>query len=293
MSDKKHLVFIVNPRSGTDRVKAIQNAVDARLDKAQYTYELSYTERAKHGIELAKNAAEKGAFAVVAVGGDGSVNDVMAGLINTKTALAIIPKGSGNGFARTVGLPLNDEGCIDIINKSKVEIIDIGYANERPFISNAGVGFDALISKRFTESKTRGLSAYSWLVTRNLWQYKEWDFQITIDGERITEKAFLINIANGQQFGYNFKIAPNASYTDGLFDIVIIRKFPKMLGGRLIWRAMKGDITKSPYVRHYHGKEITIAHPELQLMQTDGDAHPCGNHITFRIVPGALGVLVP
>jgi YegS/Rv2252/BmrU family lipid kinase len=290
---QQHLVFIINPKSGTDRQKVIQHAIDNVLDKDKYTYEIQHTQYAKHGTELAKLAAMAGAYAVVAVGGDGSVNDIVAGLIGTDTALAIIPKGSGNGMARSMHISLETEEAIRIINKGNISKIDIGFANDRPFISNAGVAFDALISKKFAKSKTRGLAVYSWLVTKHMWTYKEWHWHITVDGERIDEKAFIITVANGKQFGYNFKIAPQADYTDGLFDIIVIRKFPKILGGLLVLRAMNGTITGSPYVKQYRGKDVVIAHPELKLMQTDGDAHPCESKIHFRIEKGLLKVLMP
>src|ERR1043165_8507029 len=113
---KKHLVFIINPRSGTDRVKAIQSAIDAGIDKEIYTHETQYTERAQHGTELARQAAAKGAYAVVAVGGDGSVRDVAIGLVGSTAALGIVPKGSGNGMARNLGLPLTVNDAIRVIN---------------------------------------------------------------------------------------------------------------------------------------------------------------------------------
>lgn len=293
MSQRKHLVFIVNPKSGTDRVKAIQDAIDATLDRQQYTYELQQTRYAKHGTELAREAAAAGAYGVVAVGGDGSVNDIVAGLLGTKTVLGIIPKGSGNGMARTMNIPLKVEDAIGVINRGRTDKMDIGYANDHPFISNAGVGFDALIAKKFAKSVRRGMMVYSWLVTKYLWLYNEWDWRITIDGKEIRERAFLVNVANGQQFGYNFRIAPEASWTDGLLDVVVIRKFPKILGGMLALRAMKGNILKSPFVKHYRAKEVEIVHPDLKLMQTDGDAHPTANRIAFRIQPAAQEVLVP
>lgn len=289
----KHLVFIINPRSGVERQKAIQQAIDDRLDKEQFTYEIVHTQYAKHGTELAKEAADKGAYAVVAVGGDGSVNDIVAGLIGTGTALAIIPKGSGNGMARTMDIPLKEHAAIDIINKGNTIMMDIGYANDRPFISNAGVAFDALISKKFAKSVRRGFAIYSWLVTRYMWTYKEWEWTLTIDGKELKEKAFIISVANGKQFGYNFQIAPGASWTDGLFDIVVIKKFPKLLGGALVLRAMNGTITDSPFVEHFQGKEVTVSHPKLKLMQTDGDAHDCASEIKFRIDKGAQKVIVP
>lgn len=289
----RHLVFIINPRSGTDRVKALQTAIDAGIDPSLYTHEIQYTECAQHGIELAQYSAAAGAHAVIAVGGDGSVRDVAIGLLGTGTALGIIPKGSGNGMARSIGLPLIAEDAIRVINAGNLEGIDVGYVNDELFISNAGVGFDALISKRFANSKGRGLGNYSWLVTKHLWAYREWDWRITIDGLAHRERAFLVNVANGPQLGYNFKIAPRAVHTDGWLDVTVIRKFPKWLGGNLAIRALRGTINGSRYVKHFRAKEVTIAHPHLKLMQTDGDAHPCGNRLDFTIKPGALQVIVP
>ena len=290
---QKHIVFIINPKSGVERRKEIQEGIEGNLDKQQYSYEILNTEFAKHGTTLAREAAKNGAYAVVAVGGDGSVNDVVQGLQGTDTLLAIIPKGSGNGMARTMKIPLNTNDAIKVINKGNVTAMDVGYANGLPFISNAGVAFDALISKKFAKSEKRGLMVYSWLVTKHMWLYKERDFKIVVDGKEINERAFMINVANGQQFGYNFKIAPMASYTDGVFDLIIIKKFPKILGGLLVVRAMSGTIAQSPFVTHITGKEITISNPMLKLMQTDGDAHACENEIKFTIKKGAQKVLVP
>lgn len=276
-----------------DRQKAIQKAIDAYLDQTKYSCEIQHTQYAKHGIELARQAALKGAFAVVAVGGDGSVNDIMNGLLGTDTALAIIPKGSGNGMARTMEIPLAEKDAITIINKGKTAMIDIGFANGQPFISNAGVGFDALISQKFSASNRRGMMVYSWLVTKYMWLYKEREWEISIDGKELTEKAFILNIANGKQFGYNFQIAPDASYSDGLLDVIIVKKFPKLLSPLLALRLSNGSIYNSPFVNHYQAKEVVITHPQLKLLQLDGDAHPSKNKIRFRVARGALKVIVP
>lgn len=289
----KHITFIINPKSGVERQKEIRQGIESHLDKSRFSYDIQYTEYAKHGTLLARQAAEKGAYAVVAVGGDGSVNDVVQGLLHSKTILGIIPKGSGNGMARTIGIPLDTNNAIQLLNKEHIAHMDIGYANDQPFVSNAGVAFDALISKKFAGSKRRGFAIYSWLVTKHLWLYKTREWQITADGKHISVRAFMVNVANGQQFGYNFKIAPMASFTDGHLDLIIIRKFPKILGGLIALRAMKGNITDSAYVDHLRAKEITISHPSLNLMQTDGDAHPCHHIIKFRIEPGLQPVFVP
>jgi diacylglycerol kinase (ATP) len=289
----KHLVFVINPRSGVDRQKAIEASITAVLDHGSFTYEIVHTQYAKHGTELARHAASNRAFAVVAVGGDGSVNDIAKGLLGTDTALAIIPKGSGNGMARTLGIPLNERKALAIINGAHTIRMDIGYANGQAFISNAGVGFDTVISQAFASSKTRGFRTYSWLVTKNLWTYKTIRWNISIDGEEFSERAFMITVANGQQFGYNFKIAPNASWTDGLLDVVIIKRFPRMLGGALVLRAMNGSITQSPYVKHFRAREVRVASPELKLLQTDGDAYPAEKEVRFRVEPAALRIIVP
>lgn len=290
---KRHLVFVVNQKSGVDRKKSIQSAIDKALDAGKFTYEIAYTEYPNHGTFIAREAAAKNAYAVVAVGGDGSVNDITAGLWGTETALAIVPKGSGNGMARTLGIPRNTEQAIEIINRGNITQIDIGFANGIPFISNAGVAFDVLISSEFAKSTRRGFAIYSWLVTKHLWMYKENDWHINIDGKEIVEKAFLISIANGKQFGYNFQIAPEASWTDGLFDVVIIRKFPKMLGGQLVLKAMNGTITNSKYVQHYKAKEVIISHPSLKMIQLDGDARPCDNTVRFHLEKCIQKVFVP
>ena len=290
---KKHIVFIINPKSGVERQKEIKQAIDAHLDDHKYSHEIWRTEYAKHGTALASEAAQKGAYAVVAVGGDGSVNDVVRGLMGTGTLLGIIPKGSGNGMARTMRIPLDTAEAIKLINKGNAGDMDVAFANGEPFISNAGVAFDALISQKFAKSERRGLMVYSWLVTKYMWLYKERDFTITVDGKEHKSRAFMINVANGQQFGYNFKIAPMADYNDGILDVIIIRSFPKILGGALVARAMTGTIAKSPFVKHLTGKEITISNPLLKLMQTDGDAHECVNEIKFTIQKGAQKVLVP
>ncbi len=289
----KHLVFIINPRSGVDREKAIQHAIDKELHHDTFSYEIVHTQYARHGTELAKTAADKGAYAVVAVGGDGSVNDIVKGLMGTDTRLAIVPKGSGNGMARTLKIPLTPERAIQVINQDRSIPIDVGFANEHAFVSNAGVAFDALISKKFARSLRRGITVYSWLVTKHMWTYKEWDWDIVIDGVQSRERAFIINVANGTQFGYDFKIAPGASYSDGLLDVVIIRKFPKILGGLMALRLWRGTILSSAFVKHILAREVTVRHPGLTLMQTDGDAHPCKESVRFYLKPGSLQVLVP
>lgn len=288
----KHLVIIVNPKSGVERNKQIQAAIDKHLDHGQYTHELQVTERAGHGEDLARKAAADGAFAVVAVGGDGSVNDVLRGLYGTKTALGIIPKGSGNGLARTLSIPVDVEKALQVINAGLMEKIDLATANGKLFASNAGVGYDALICKKFANSTRRGLAVYSWLITKYMWLYKDWRWTINVDGKSYERTAFLVNVANGRQMGYDFKIAPDASWTDGLLDVIIINKFPKIVGSLLGLRMFNGSLLKSKYVERFRGKKVTISNPNLKLMQADGDAVNSSNSIEFNVLERAQNVIV-
>ncbi len=292
--EKKHLVFIVNPRSGTDRVKAVEAVITAGLDPARYTHEIRFTERAGHGTDLAREAAGAGAFAVVAVGGDGSVADAAAGVLGTGSALGIFPKGSGNGLARALGIPLAPAGAVRVLNGGTVRRIDVGRAAGRPFLSNAGVGFTAVVSQAFARSKRRGFFSYAGLVTQHLWGHRALEYELTVDGHTRRVRAFIIAVANGSQFGYNFRIAPTALLDDGVLDVVVIRPFPKLTAAAGIsLRAARGKILQSRYVEHHRARNVRIAAPGLSLMQTDGDAHPCGTAVDFSVEPSALRVLVP
>lgn len=287
------ILFIINPKSGVDRVKALKDLIDKQLDKNLFDPEIAYTEYAKHGTELARNAVANGYKTIVAVGGDGSVNDVITGIQGTDATLCIIPKGSGNGLARTLGIPLDQSRAIALINTGKRIHIDLGKVNDRIFVSNVGVGFDTLVAKKFAKSERRGMAIYSWIVTKHLWTYKEWEWEIEVDGKLLQEKAFILTVANAQQFGYNFKIAPTADLQDGLFDVVIIKKFPKILGSYIALRAFNGSLLKSKYVKHLRGKRVTIRHPKLTILQTDGDVHACGNELKVEMMPAALRVMIP
>lgn len=290
---RKKLIFIVNPRSGVERNKQIKNAIADIIDQSVYECAIVETQHAGHGEELAREAAAAGAFAVVAVGGDGSVNDVIRGLYGTETALGIIPKGSGNGLARALGIPMKLEQALRLINRAKTQMIDIGKANGKIFASNAGLGYDALICKKFANSNRRGLAIYSWLVTKYMWLYRDRSWTIRVNGETLQRKAFLINVANGTQMGYDFKIAPDADWTDGLFDLVIIRKFPKILGGLLAYKMWNGSLLNSRFVERIRTNHVEVSAPDLKWMQTDGDPVPCADTVRFELLKAVQKIIVP
>lgn len=293
MSSKKSILFIINPKAGVDRVKAISDAIDAKLNTEKFESELLYTEYAKHGTKIAKNAASKGVDIVVAVGGDGSINDVISGIYGSKTALAIIPKGSGNGLARTLGIPLKIEEALDVINQMNFQNLDVGKANDQLFISNAGVGFDAVVTKKFEGNEKRGFLTYLKIITQKIWTYKARFWRINVDGEEVREKAFMITAANGKQLGYNFHVAPNALMDDGMLDLVVIKNFPRIFGGIIALQAFSGILDKSPFVKTFRGKNISIINEKNTLMQADGDCHQCGGRVDLQVMPERLQVIVP
>jgi diacylglycerol kinase (ATP) len=290
---KKKIFFIINPRSGVDRVKAITSLIKEGLDNSRFDTSIAYTQYAGHGTELAKEAVANKVDIVAAVGGDGSVNDVIKGIYNTTTQLAIIPKGSGNGLARSLNIPLDTAAAIGVINQERAIAIDLGKANDLIFAANIGVGFDAHVAHAFAKSKRRGLAAYAGIVTKLLWGYKACDYQIEVDGQDYTERCFMLNVANAKQFGYNFQIAPIADLQDGQFDIILLKPFPKLLGLPIVLKAFSGRLLNSRYVHYLRGRSVVIRRSGMQLMQADGDAHSCKDALHIAILPSALSVLVP
>lgn len=271
----------------------MQSLIEKNLDLRQFSYEIAFTKYAKHGIEITKNAVLNGISIIVAVGGDGSVNDIVNGIIGSETTLAIIPKGSGNGLSRSLNIPMNTKKAIQLINAGKIVKIDAGKINGHLFVSNAGVGFDSLVIDKFTNSKQRGFRAYSKIITQHILAYKPLHFLIDIDGKKMKEQAFMLTIANGIQLGYGFKIAPLANVQDGIFDIVILKKFPKVLALSIALKAFTGKIHKSKFTIHLKGKHIKIEHPNLTHFQFDGEAQVCNQSVEIEMVPNSINVLVP
>lgn len=290
----KQILFIINPKSGVDRKKSIEKSIAQHIDAQKFQYKLAFTEYAKHGAEIAKQAVLDKVDIVAVVGGDGSINDVLDSLAGSDTALAILPKGSGNGLARSLEIPINVKEALLVINKQKYATIDLGTINDKLFVSNAGVGFDAVITEKFSKSKIRGFKSYSKIIAAHLLKYKPLQYRIEVDGQGFEEKAFMITVANGIQLGYGFKIAPKALLDDGVFDVIILKKFYKIFAATIAIRAFTGKILKSKYVRHLSGRRILISHPNLNTFQYDGEAATCSDSVVeIELSSRKLKVLIP
>ncbi|MBC9931376.1 diacylglycerol/lipid kinase family protein [Chitinophaga qingshengii] len=290
----KKILFIINRKAGTDREKRLEGAIGRYFPAGQFEVSITHLAYLGHGADLAREAVKNGVDTVVAVGGDGSINEIAQGLVGSDTAMAILPLGSGNGLARALKIPLDVDKALQLIINNKQRPIDVGYANEHLFLSNAGVGFDALIAEQFKHTKKRGLIGYAKLVLKSFSSYNPEAYQISIDGRQLDEKAFLLTVANGNQFGYEFKLAPGASVFDGQLDLCIMPpvRFYHLLP--VSFHSLAGNIDKTRYLKHYTGKEITIRSHSLQYLQVDGDAVPINGDGTVRlsVKPAAIKVIV-
>ncbi|WP_157986426.1 diacylglycerol/lipid kinase family protein [Chitinophaga alhagiae] len=291
----RKILIIINRKAGTDREKRLGESIRRHLPADRFAVETTYLQYLGHGADLARDAVRRGVDTVVAVGGDGSINEVAQGLLGTKTALAIVPLGSGNGLARALKIPLDVGLALQLVAAGAKRPMDAGFANEHLFLSNAGVGFDAVIADRFRHSKKRGLINYARLVIGGFYRYRPSTYSVKVDGQEQGRKAFLMTVANGNQFGYEFKLAPQASVFDGMLDVCLVPPLGFFDLLPLSVRSLRGSIHKSRYMEHFTGKEIEVSSPELTSLQVDGDAVPLtnGKTVYFRVAQGALQVIVP
>ena len=213
--------FIINPNAGKNKNLEL---LEKDIKKLFPTAEIIYTKYAGHAKELALEAAQKHYESVIAVGGDGTINEITQSLVNSETALGIIPCGSGNGFARLIKMPLkNNLKCLEIIKKGKVKKIDVGQANNEYFLNVAGLGLDALIAQKFAASKTRGKWPYFKIGIKEFFNYKPAKCSLTFPhGMKAEISPMCLAFANGNQYGSNFYIAPKAQLDDGVLDMVIL-----------------------------------------------------------------------
>jgi len=293
MGRKKQILFIINPISGGRSSKKIPDQIKAGIDTDKFTYEIKFTEKAGHARMLATEALVKKTDIIVAVGGDGTMNEVASCLIHSDSLLGIMPVGSGNGLARHLGIPLSVNKAIQLINKGHYQLIDTATVNEKTFISIAGVGYDALIARKFAHSKKRGFSNYLRIVVQTFIKYKPKKYLINMDGNTIKSRALFISFANSNQFGYHAQIAPKAKLNDGLLDICIAQKpslFEMPLIANLVLLKM---IDKSPHVKIIPAKELIIERKKGKYVNIDGEALQMGKKLEVKIVPSSLKVIIP
>lgn len=291
--NKRKIKFIINPVSGVGKQKKIAGLIKKTIDQDIIEYSIAYTRAARHAIELSKQAALENFDVVVAVGGDGSVNEVGAGLIGSNTAMGIIPTGSGNGLARHVGIPTNIKKALHVLNTGKAIAIDTISVNQNQYLGIGGVGFDAHVAHEFANYGKRGFSSYLKIICREFSKYQSKSYNLVIDGQTYNKEAFLITVANASQFGNNAVIAPEADIQDGLMDVCILKKAPYLSVLRLVIQLFNKTVNRSVFMEIIRCKSITIQNNVGGILHLDGEPKIFEEELTFQINPLSLKIWVP
>ena len=273
------MLFIINPISGKGKKAKIAHLLLAK------GYKVAFTEYAGHAEVLAREATED---VVVAVGGDGTVNEVARGIVGTEKALGIIPCGSGDGLARHLGLSHNIEKGLRTIEQGECKRMDTAEVNGRLFLSVCGVGFDAVVSERFAKSGKRGLANYIRQGLKTWRNYTPEKYIVEIDGKEIDVEALFITVGNSDQWGNNAKITPLADCCDGILDITIVEKFGVLEMPWLALRLMTGTLQRSRKVHCYKGKEVRIIRECEGAAHADGDWYMESATLNIKIHPSTL-----
>ena len=295
MTDR-HLnaLIVVNPIAGTRSKTDLPALLRQTLPTDRISSHVVFTQAPGHATELARQAVAAGGYnAVVAVGGDGTVNEVATALCDTPVALGVIPCGSGNGLARHLHIPINTARAAELLPHCQREAIDYCMVNERPFFCTCGVGFDAQVSHQFAQADTRGLITYIRTTINEFFRYRAQHYHIEVDGTVHDEQAFVIAACNAAQYGNNALVAPRASIKDGLLDLTVIHQFNLGEAALLSARLFTSRIDQDRHVSIYRGRHIVIERDQPDMMHIDGEPllMPARLDITCR--PGGLNVLVP
>ena len=291
--NRKRILAIINPVSGTSNKDKIPRLIDTVVDHDQNDVSIIATEYAGHAREIATDAVKDGFDVVVAIGGDGTVNEVGSSLCGTSTALAIVPCGSGNGLARHLRISMNASRALQVLNNGVVGEFDFCTVNDKPFFCTCGMGFDAKVSDKFANEGTRGFITYIKTTLTEYVKYNPQRYIIDIDGVRLEEKAFVIACCNAAQYGNNAYIAPRASMQDGLIDVTVMHPFnivqSPLIGARLFLRQLGHD----HHVSIYRGKHVVIERDHDDVMHIDGDPLMMPARLEIKNRQRGIRILVP
>ncbi|HLS89395.1 MAG: diacylglycerol kinase family lipid kinase [Limnochordales bacterium] len=288
------LAFIVNPVAGSGRVRRTWPALAAHLRTRQVEWDVLETEGPGHAIELAREAATAGYTAVVAVGGDGTLNEVVNGVGTDGVPVGFIPLGTGVDFPRTAGLPRSPLEALEVVLAGRVTRIDVGVVNDRLFCNVAGTGFDAQVAARVNEtgSKRGGPIPYIKAVFQTLFTYENAPFRIVVDGVPQHVKSLLMAVGNGRFYAGGMMICPRADLRDGQLDVCIAGDLSKLGTLLTLPRVFSGAHLGHPKITYRRAREVVVEGPSHLRIQADGEL--VGNlPATFALRPGALPMLLP
>jgi diacylglycerol kinase (ATP) len=288
-------LFILNPHAGRKKkAKELVDLIDQLMKTSGHTYEFAYTIDAGDATQISKQAIREKFDVIVAVGGDGTVNEVASGLVHTDGILGIIPVGSGNGVARSLNIPLNIPESIKYLFSPKISCIDIGKINDKFFIGVCGIGYDALISKKFQQFGIRGPIPYFLIGVKEFMEYHPQNYILEFETGILKKKALTIAFANTRQYGNDAIIAPDADPTDGFLDICLIESlsYPEVV--KILPMLFKGNIQENPKYIHKRCKSVKVrSEKEKLIIHRDGEPDEIANNLDIRIEEKALWVCSP
>ena len=251
--------FIFNPHSGRNRRNPVLRELAAEaIAKYGWDRQVVDTARPNHATELAHRAVDDGCELVVAIGGDGTMNEVASALVGTPASLGLIPSDSGNGLGRHLGIPISPHEAFRLLAEGSRPLIDVGYLNSRPFFCAAGAGFEAIIAHRFSALTSRGFSGYLRESARTWRHYRPEKFTVHHSHGSDSFEAFKLAIANTSQYGNNAFIAPGATIDDGLLDLVAVSRVNLFNAAPLLFRLFHGSIDRSASVRRIRSARFII-----------------------------------
>lgn len=290
------ILCILNPIAGGGRTAAqVTAAIHRTFRDAGIAYDIVHTQQPGDGLALAKHA-EKDAYShVIAVGGDGTINEIATGLIGTGLILAIIPVGSGNGLARALQIPFDYQEACQLLLHGTVRAIDVGQVNDRYFLATSGIGFDASVGKQYNEhpGHSRGILPYFQIAVKEYFLYTPQKITLEYQGKSFTCTPFVLTVANVEQYGAGAIIAPEASPDDGLFDVVIIPQTPLLKTVYHLPRLFNGTIDSVPDFITHKTAALTIRRPEPGPVHVDGETFLAGQTLEYTLLPQALHIQTP
>ncbi len=285
-------LFVINPISGLRKQKNFPELIDRYLDKSRFAYELCITEYAGHAKVIADEVRDD-YDVLVAVGGDGTINEIAGSIMHHRAALGVIPLGSGNGFGRHLHISTNPVSALRQLNCSQPAAFDAGLLNDKPFFNVSGTGFDAQVSKKFAAQVKRGYRTYARCVLEEIYKYTPRRYAIQSDDKTWEDTFFLIAFANTAQYGNNALIAPQACTDDGLLDVVLVRPFPMLYFPVFTLLGMSGKLHHSSYVETFRTRELTIRNLENAPIHLDGEYEGQEDMIRLTARQKVLNVMTP
>jgi len=288
----KKITFIINPIAGHKRYKEVERKIHRYLDDSKFDLKIKYSKKKGDLKTITKQAIANGSKIIIGVGGDGTVNEISSELINSNIKMGIIPTGSGNGLALSMGIPKNIKKAIEKINSQNIKKIDCISVNDLHSINLIGFGFDALVSKEFSKESNRGLIKYIYLTFKLLFKFKPKEFKIKLKNEVKKIKVFSLNICNGQQFGNNFIISPKAKLDDGNLRVCVIRNFKWHQFFYLLILFFFNKIHLSKFFTSFKTKKITVEGESKNLIHVDGESQLLNKTIKINIIPKSINFIV-